>query len=179
MKIHVNPYSLKSWNEAIRTVKRYKDSLPGKLDKLLKQLTEYGATTAQTMYDMAPYDIEYMTGDYKTPAISVSVSGTDAQKGTVRYTISANGHDVAFVEFGAGVTLNGAGNGAYPKQRPPGIQMIGEYGNGFGKRKVWAYTDESDETHLTIGTPATPGMYYAAQYMRDNIEQMAKEIFKS
>jgi hypothetical protein len=91
------------------------------------------------------------------------------------YQIVAEGHAVAFIEFGAGVYYNPSE--PYPNPRPDGIVGIGEYGKGYGKRQAWGFKNESDELVITHGNPAAMPMWYASEEMRNSILQIARRVF--
>lgn len=91
--------------------------------------------------------------------------------------VVAMGQDAVWVEFGAGVFHNGSvGSSPHPKGAELGF-TIGEYGKGFGKLTTWGFY-ENGEFKLTKGTPATMPMYNAVKEVCDDIENIAKEVFK-
>lgn len=92
-------------------------------------------------------------------------------------TVVAQGKDAVFVEFGAGVYYNGS-VGSSPN--PWGTDLgytIGSYGLGNGAKEVWGYSDE-DGFHLTHGTPASMPLYMAVMAVRQDIEEIAREVFR-
>ena len=93
------------------------------------------------------------------------------------YAVYAQGDQVAFIEFGAGVFYNGSGAN-YKLGRPPEISGIGEYGQGKGKRNTWGYYDETGALHLTHGNPPANAFYHAAEATRRQIKDIAREVFK-
>ena len=166
-----------SVDAAKAAIDEYRLSLPGKREQIVKRLAELGAGLATVTFTSAIYDVN-IDGTPMNPAnITVTVEGASA-KGNTHYTIHADGKAVAFVEFGAGVFYNGLGGGKHPT-RPPGIVGIGEYGKGKGKQQAWGFVGEDGEVYITRGTPEQPGMWLAAQTMRENVERIAREVFKT
>lgn len=99
------------------------------------------------------------------------------------WRIVAEGEDVCFIEFGAGVYYNGTE--PYPLPRPEGIYNIGEYvgvdgiAKGHGKQDAWWYTDSSGQSQYTHGTPAAMPLYHATKEMLDAVSQIANEVFNN
>ena len=172
MKIAIDPLSESSWNAAIAQLEKYEKKIRQLETELPKALAELGETEAQVRFNSACYDI-LISGIWDTPNISVTAEPTE--KG---FAVVASGHEVCFVEFGAGVYYNGAGS--YLGTRPPGVVGIGEYGSGLGKRWAWAFTDAvTGEKKITRGTPANDCMYFTAAEMRRRIADTARRILKN
>ena len=93
------------------------------------------------------------------------------------YAVYAQGDQVAFIEFGAGVFYNGSGAN-YKLGRPPEISGIGEYGKGKGKQNTWGYYDDTGALHLTHGNPPANAFYHASVDTRRKIRDIAREVFK-
>ena len=91
------------------------------------------------------------------------------------YAVYAQGEQVAFIEFGAGVYYNGGGNYLLP--RPKEIAKIGEFGQGKGKQQTWGYYDDTGALHLTHGNPPANAFYHASEDIRSKIAQIAEEVF--
>jgi hypothetical protein len=178
MEIRVNPLSLESVTNARKQLQKYKRSLPRKCRLLASRLAELGRGQAEITFSTAVYDIN-VDGTPMNPAnIVVTVEDDSENEKGQHFTIHADGHAVAFVEFGAGVYYNGIGGGKHP-YRPEGIVGIGEYGKGKGKQEAWGFKDEFGASLVTRGTPAQPGMWMAALTMREQITEIAKEVFAS
>ena len=154
--------SSKSIDQALRELRSYRDSLESKKQELLKELANIGLTEAQVRFTNAMYD----------GANDSEVTLKTIEDG---YVIVAEGHAVAFIEFGTGVYYNPTE--PYPKPRPDGIVGIGEYGHGRGKRQAWGFKDESGELVITHGNPAAMPMWYASEKMRDSILSIARRVF--
>ena len=154
--------STESIDNAIAQLRAYRNTLDAKKDKLLKRLGEIGVREASVRFTTAMYD-------------GVNDSSVSLEANKDGYAIIAEGHAVAFIEFGAGVYHNSGE--PYPDPRPEGIVGIGEYGKGYGKRQAWGYKDDSGELVITHGNPAAMPLWYASEEMRNNILKIAKEVF--
>lgn len=161
---HKITISLSNISEAIKQINAYKDSLEKKKKVFMERLATVGGLTARQGFSAAIYD-----GDSN---VEVYVEETDTG-----YRIVATGQAVAFIEFGAGVYYNPGE--PYPLPRPEGIVGIGEYGNGFGKRRAWGYKDNTGQLVVTHGNSAQMPMYNATQEMVKRIVDIAKEVFGS
>lgn len=154
--------SVNSIDNAITELKAFRDSLERKKDKLLEELANIGVKEASVRFTTAMYD-------------GVNDSSVSLETTNGGYVIKAEGHAVAFIEFGAGVYHNSGE--PYPNPRPDGIVGIGEYGKGHGKRQAWGFVDDSGELVITHGNPAAMPMWYASEEMRSKILKIAREVF--
>lgn len=154
--------SPKSIGKVIREIKTYSRTFEEKCDEVVRRVVEYGKEEAEKHFMLAQYDGE------RDVVVSVVKDGTT-------YSIVANGHAVAFIEFGAGVYYNGT-DGMYPIQRPPGIVGIGEYGKGQGKKDAWTY-QENGVFVTTYGNPANMPMYFASVEIRNRLKDAVREVF--
>ena len=154
--------SADSIDNAIKELEAFRDSLERKKDKLLERLANIGVKEASVRFTTAIYD-------------GVNDSSVSLETVSDGYAIVANGHAVAFIEFGAGVYHNPVE--PYPNPRPEGIVGIGEYGKGYGKRQAWGFKSEDGELVITRGNPAAMPMWYASEEMRSNIQKIAQEVF--
>lgn len=159
IKMTLNTSSIK---EAISELKAFRASLEQKKNKMLEELANIGVREASMRFTTAMYD-------------GVNDSQVSLQTTNNGYAIVAEGHAVAFIEFGAGVYHNPGE--PYPNPRPDGIVGIGEYGKGHGKRSTWVFRDDAGEKVFTHGNPAAMPMWYASEEMRNKITQIAREVF--
>lgn len=177
MNVTVNVLSLISVENAIKDLDRYIDKLKQLEEELPVALAEYGVPIAQMLYTNAAYDIfaHWGTDPYESPmqAEHPDIEVT-MEKGDKGAWIVAKGEKVLFVEFGAGVFYNG--EEAYLGERPEGVVGIGEYGKGYGNQKVWGFTDDAGEHHVTSGTPASNAMYFTEQEVIEHIAEVARRI---
>ena len=98
--------------------------------------------------------------------------------------VRAEGKDVLFIEYGAGVHFNGS-PGDSPN--PWGVQqgyVIGAYpGNGTppskGVNERWEFYENGKGTDriVTLGTPAAMPMYRGAEEAIRAIDEIAREVF--
>lgn len=164
----------KSIREAARKLRRYSDNLKEVEKKIQHEIAVRLESMVSSGFNGAPYDDIIEQG---TRPPSVSVQAHDKNHYSV---VIAYGKEAVFVEFGAGVYYNPAGS-PHP-ERPPGIVEIGEYGHGYGKRKVWGfYTPENGAMKLvkTRGTPASAPMYHSVQSILEDIPDIVKSVFDS
>ena len=165
MKIEFDPFNNDSIDSAVKKLKGYKEELKKKEQKLLEELAKFGATSVSINFSNA---IPYLGFD---PDIYVftEITGNTA-------IIYAQGEQVAFVEFGAGVRF---GYG-YPGDRPEGIVGIGEYGLGLGNLpEGWYYQDEGGDLHHTYGNPPVAAMYNGSLEIAEQITTIAREVFRT
>ena len=147
-------------NEAIRKVENLHKTLPERNKRFLERLAEIGAKVARSSF-------------YEAGADGI-VTGFE-WRGENTLVMYAQGKEVAFWEFGTGVYYNPTD--PYPIPRPAGVKGIGEYGKGYGKRRAWAYKEESGERVVTRGIPASKSMWEGYKSMRDRIGEIAREVF--
>ncbi len=162
MRIEINPFSPISIKKAQKQILEYQRWVERKEQELLDRLSMYGATRVSLGFARAIYDEQ--GNDIK---VSVEMDGSKAR-------IIAQGEDVCFVEFGAGVRY---GQG-YEGNKPRGIVGIGEYGKGKGKNpKGWWYTGNDGEGHHTYGNPPSMTMWKTSVELREIIGDIAREVF--
>ena len=154
--------SVSSIDNAIAQLTAYRNTIDAKKDKLLNALANIGVKEASVRFTSAMYD------GINDSSVSLEIISNG-------YAIVAEGHAVAFIEFGSGVYHNSGE--PYPNPRPEGIVGIGEYGKGYGKRQAWGFKDASGELVITHGNPAAMPMWYASEEMRSNILKIAREVF--
>lgn len=167
IKLSLNPDSI---DAAIKQLDDYKKDLPHKGEQIRLKVAEILKVMVQDGFNGAGYDDVLWEG-MKVPDVSVTVD----EKNNITLVI-AHGKEAVFAEFGAGVYYNPSGS-PHP-ERPTGIVAIGEYGKGYGKRKIWGYYDESGDLKLTHGTPASAPMYFAVKEIAKQIPQIAREVFQ-
>ena len=168
-------------NKAIREVINYKREFLKKVDKYRLRLADEIANIASVNFSSATMEDIVGTvmdkelvrgGGLRTPDVNVHVS----DRGNIS-VIVADGEDAIWCEFGAGVYHNGSvGSSPHPLGSEMGF-TIGTYGYGRGKRQAWGYYNESGETVVTRGTPASMPMYNAAQEVMHKAIEIAREVF--
>ena len=148
----------RSINKAIRELEAYKREIEDKANALCERLMSLGAmTVSQRFAQVVPFESD-VGGDYM---ITVTNDGKD-------WTLSANGTEVLFLEFGAGSRYGyghpdnlGYGPGTYPGK--------GHWDSPYG----W-WTPAG--TH-TYGNPPGMGFYAARIEMIEALIEIAEEIF--
>lgn len=160
-------------DRAIKELEQYKRDIIQKTELLRKKVAERIESLVASGFASAIVDD--LTGDsggVRHAEVEVSVD----EKENVSIII-AKGEDAVWVEFGAGVYHNGsAGSSPHPKGAELGF-AIGEYGKGMGKRQTWGYYEDG-ELRLTHGTPAAMPMYNAMKNVCQEIDAIAREVFK-
>lgn len=159
--IHLDPFDPASVQAAIKEIEDYKKWLEGKAQELVKRLADMGVVNVSLGFARAVY-----TGDKD---VDVTVEQRDANT----YAIVASGETVLFLEFGAGViygyghpnpTVDGTamGPGTYPSDNGHWNDPKGWWIPGGGH---------------TYGNPPSMTMYQTGKDLRENLEQIAKEVF--
>lgn len=157
-------------DKAIEDLEQYKAELLKKSELLQKRVAEYIQKAARNGFGGAVAE-DILNGDTKTADVKV----TKDERGDATVVV-ASGADAIWVEFGAGVYYNGgAGGSPHPRGSELGM-LIGEYGYGLGKRRVWGYYD-GDELVLTHGTPAAMPMEKAFLSAYADLYEIAREVF--
>lgn len=158
----------------INKLKSYQKTFDDKQKKLLEELAKIGIDTASVKFQTAQYDGEN----------DVVVSNTPEWVGDNKLFLTATGNAVTFIEFGTGVH--------YAEQHPKAAAfgaIRGTYGQGKGSRDTWGYyglpgtngqvIKENDKgtVVLTHGNPPARAMYDATKEMRNQILNIAREVF--
>lgn len=168
MKVKINALSMTSVYDALFDLEKFRKKLEKLATELPKALAAYGMVGASTRFEAGVYDI-LLSGSWSTP--NIWVSAEPIENG---WRVVANGEEVCFVEFGAGVWYNG-NNSSYLGRRPQGIVGIGQFGKKQGQRDFWVF-EEGNERIFTNGTPANNALYYTGQEIRRRIEEEARRI---
>lgn len=169
MSIHISGVS-----EAIQHIEGYRKRIDRNQHILLEKLAGIGIETAKVRFSTAQYD---GVNDVVVPSEPTWVSKD-------KLFLSANGSTVAFIEFGTGVHYSET----HPKAGEFGA-VRGGYGYGLGRLDSWRYkgepgtNGESSEKHpgeiVTHGNPPAMAMFNAAEDIRKNILDIAKEVYKN
>lgn len=160
--------SVSSIEEAIREIEEYKRSLVYKTAKFVERLADIGIpvidANMNTQGDSSPEHNTY---------VKIRSFGAYSEA-----TLVLQGRDILFIEFGAGVHYNGE-VGTSPNPKGEKMKMtIGSYGKGQGANDSWVYFSEEDGRFKTShGTKASMPMYNAGVKIRQEVIQIAKEVF--
>ena len=166
----------KGIDSLIGKLKAYRKSLEDKQHRLLEELAKIGIDVADARFQSAQYDGES----------DVVVNGVPEWVGDNKLFITATGHSITFIEFGTGVH--------YAEQHPKANALgfiRGAYGQGKGSRDTWGYygspgtngkvikENAKGTLVLTQGNPPARAMYDSAKEMRNQIVDIAREVFSS
>lgn len=153
-----------SINKAIQEVKAYKRELKKKTLELVEAMCKRGEE----------YAIYHVADHVDSGETLASIVGyREGNKGYIRA-----GGAAVWLEFGTGVTYNGAaGTSPHPLGAEWGY-TIGTYGEGHGADpNGWYYpTDDGGVAH-TRGIPATLFMWHTKEELQDDIPALMKEVF--
>ena len=158
----------------INKLRTYQKSLEEKQHRLLEGLVKLGIDVASVKFQTAQYDGEN----------DVIVNRQPEWVGDNKLFLTATGNAVTFIEFGAGIH--------YAEQHPNAAAfgaIRGAYGQGKGSRDSWGYygtpgtngrvIKENDKgtVVLTHGNPPARAMYDSVKEMRNQIANIAREVF--
>lgn len=160
-----------------KELEKYKDSLTCKCQEFVQKLAEVGIPVinknmAKAAFTVDGKGIQSGADPQHYTHIKLNTFGDYA-----RADLIVEGKELLFIEFGAGVYYNGAaGSSPHPKGGEFGY-VIGSYGKGHGKQKIWGYYADTGELVLTHGVEATMPMYKASLEIADKIVDVAKKVF--
>lgn len=165
---------LKGEQQVLATLNATLQSVTEHKDELTERLAEIGRQSADASFSQVVFtDLEKKTGNLISMKPVINVTVESIENG---HAVVAEGDQVGFAEFGAGVHYNGGGS--YPGELPAGIVGIGEFGRGHGKQDAWFYTLGGVGTMRTHGNPPSCSLYNAAAEIKRSIVKVAKEVFK-
>ena len=156
-------------DDAIAQIREYREQIQTKLNEFVSLLLEDGVTVANAQLNSTMGDsVEGVIG-----------FGVNSSGDIVTATISLEGKDALFIEFGAGITYNtgrqhpkagefGYGIGTYPSKHPPNKAVQG----------YWYYRENGDLIK-SFGTQASMPIYTASETIRNNAIKRAAEVFRS
>lgn len=167
--------SAKSIDDAIRQLKDYQNSLQGKCDRLVEELSKLGQEVAVKNISESPVGKTVTVRVNKTPeqmgckAVLIATGQTiTSENREPFYTLLA-------IEFGAGIFYNSKEN-----QKAPELGFgVGTYpGQIHAFEDGWYYWDDKTETwRYTHGIKATMPMYNAEQQIIQQYVKIAREVF--
>lgn len=162
-------------DRALKELEQYKQEIIQKTNLLREKVAQRLADESQSGFAQAVSDTIVLKGGSVVDLhsqVDVSVDN----RGSVTVVI-ASGEDAIWIEFGSGVYYNGSpGTSPHPSGAELGF-VIGGYGDGNGKKKVWGYKDDTGKLILTHGTPAAMPMSKAITTVCNEISDIAKEVF--
>lgn len=176
-KYNINLNKSGSIDKVIAELERYEKSLERKEASVRRQVAKSIMRESQAGFDASRADSYYIKelGMWEYDPVDVSVSMTDKRH---LAKVTASGEDAVWVEFGAGVAMNTpVGTSPNPYGQELGF-TIGSFGKGNGRKNSWGYRDVDGRLVVTKGTKATMPMYRAVKNAKENIGDIAKEVFK-
>lgn len=170
--------SVKEVQNAIKEIKEYQNSLPGKCEELCRRLSAEGIAIAQAHIGSSGF------GKYIRLSSEISpekagckaiffmedsqkiVSKWQNQDGVQSKEISP----ALMLEFGAGL----------PAKNPANIPGVGTgtYGS-HGNEPGWWYMDLEGKWHYATGVSPKMPMYNAGKELKDKVVEIAREVFKN
>ena len=163
-------------DRALKELEQYKQEIIQKTNLLREKVAQRLADESQSGFAQAVSDTIVLKGGSVVDLHSqVDVSGDN--RGSVTVVI-ASGEDAIWIEFGSGVYYNGSpGTSPHPSGAELGF-VIGGYGDGNGRKKVWGYKDKTTgKLILTHGAPTAMPMSKAITTVCNEISDIAKEVF--
>ena len=164
----VDVFSKSSIKEAISYLKNWKRDYHKKLDKFIERCEEEGLRAVKANVDgIAPI--------YKGE--DIAVSSTKIENG---FSIEIAGEQVAFIEFGSGITFNTPiGGSKHPKGQELGM-TIGSYNPSSPNASSptgWWFKNRWGKSEHTYGTPTFSPLYNGEMEIISRVKEIAKEVF--
>lgn len=161
-------------------------------NKLNKKINYLGSTTfaRHLTNNLVQKGKEKLALEYSFNFAIENISVEGIMKSQTKGEISANGDEVAFIEFGTG-RIGEKSN--YPKELLPSETLIFESPKGHNQSTqgwIYYYPNRYTKTKLkgkygwkyhgqfTRGMPAGKQVYTTAKYLRNNIVNIAKQTIK-
>lgn len=161
-----------SIDRAANEIRKLARELPEKMKKLRRMIGERIRWSAEQGFQTAQLNDIAWGEDPTVNDVTVGITHDD----TVTI-VFADGNEALFIEFGAGVTHNGAvGSSPHPWGAEMGY-LIGTYGKGLGARELWVFKGPEGKV-ATRGTPAAMPMYRGMQEAIEAIDDMIGEVLK-
>lgn len=169
--------SKKSVENAIKQLQQYKTKFQKKLEQFVRELANAGIPVIDSNMSQAQYKYDekgIRSGSDTSHSTYVELN---SDKGTAEAKLIVQGKELLFIEFGAGVYYNkAAGSSPHKKGEEFGF-LIGSYGKGNGKKKVWGYYDDNNNLILTHGVQATMPVLKAEQKIIEDYKRIARRVF--
>lgn len=169
MRIRINPLDPDSIDRAIIKLNEYKLSLQQKTEEIVRRLTVLGGQVVEYYYSAAESNPDFDGVDYEVTCI---VNGNSSM-------IIAEGLDVVFLEFGAGVGVRddtlaaGMETKGLPPIFPGSYSQLEGSGHFRPGHEYWYYN-----RHRYESLPAYQGFYFASKEIKEQAVEIAKKVFK-
>lgn len=169
----VYPLSVDGINQLTNDLEEYKRWLLTKAEQLLDELSRRGIKTASERVRSAQGDSDKNVAFVR----DISYSGN-----SVILTITAEGEDILFIEFGAGIHYNGGASILGKSPHPWGDEKgyaIGKFPKGrrgysLGRFDSWTKPDGEE----SFGTEATMPMLGAIETIYTELNSACKKVFR-
>lgn len=158
-RISIDPFVPESYDAAIKEIEDYKKYVDEKSQELCKRLAEIGLSVAQI----------YFIPEAGNSDVTLSI-----EKVNDGYLLKAEGEDVCFLEFGAGVTA-GLGYDTSVIEPPVDISpgsWSNAHGGMFSRKGYWFYGGK-----IMNSIVPQMGMYHAVSETMQRIAEVAREVF--
>ena len=173
MKIEITLGDSKSTRNAINELKKYRDDIKKKTQTLRQIIAEKIAIKADYVFSQSIVSDIFLGDEPRKADVEVTIDESENLS-----IVIAKGEDAIWVEFGAGVYHNtSVGTSPHPMGSQLGF-TIGGYGEGKGANKTWFYKGDNEQWIGTKGTRATMPLFMAVEEIRDEILEIAREVFK-
>lgn len=173
------------YNLSVSDLLRLAKQMDGLKKDLEEKTKELCLKLAERNMEVTRAAIEGISPEHKEGGLSVSVIEIEGSGGKYKATVRMSGNQCAFVEFGAGILLNGsAGTSPHPKGEELGM-TIDSYNPNSKHPKDESYTSNATNPkgwtkpsgEHTDGTPAYAPLYTGFTEMQADIERIAREVF--
>lgn len=154
-------------NNTIKDLQNYINTLSFKCEELANRLCEVGIPVINKKMSMAKGD----SNPNHSTFIDIENNGN-----TITATLTLQGEDVAFIEFGAGIYYNDANEHPKASELGLGVGTYPDQTHAF--EKGWWYEDAEGNKHYSHGTEATMPLYSAEMEMINKFYSIADEVFK-
>ena len=170
MRIYINPFQPETIDDAIRKLESYQNKLEEAAAEIVRKLSLIG------------YDVAYQVMSTHVYSGETLDSLTIVEESPTKHVLMAGSTALLFFEFGAG--LNGYG---HPEPQGYGPGTYPGKGHWNDPNGWWFPTDDpalaikydskGQGWGHSKGNPPHMPMYKAERKMRDDLEQVAREVF--
>lgn len=176
--------SEQSFEKAAQEVEKYKKEINRKCELLASRLAMQGYTVTNMI-------VSSISPVYKGSDINVFVTSSKTTDG-YSAQIVMNGSQSIFIEFGAGIVLNGpSGTSLHPKGQELGFTINSYNPNGKANIKGWPGSNATNPSGWrykhkswnqwmhTLGTPTYMPLEKGIEAMTADLNKIAREVFGS
>lgn len=170
--IRIDVISRESIRHAIADLESVKREWQRKANLCCEMVAAALADQIQANLDAIPYtdDLKDIKTHQPVPRTTQSSPMAASAHGNKVYI---DGAEVAFIEFGAGIYHNGAGQSNPLSQAVQFDTSIGSYGKGQGNKKYWFVAHNL----ISCGTPEYMPIYRAILAIQPQIPTMIRQVF--